>query len=199
MTQSQSDTILVPKSARRNFLGTTSRATLSAAAVLMLSGREALAQGTASNAASDAAILNVALGLEYQAIAAYTLGAQSGLLGKPALDLALYNQAHHKAHRDLLAATVTKLGGTPVAEKPLGEYATALNAGSIKTAGDIIDLALKLELGATNAYLGVIPSFKDAQLAKVSGRLAAEECSHYIALLGAAGKPLPLGPLSFGA
>ena len=199
MTQSQSDTILIPLSGRRNFLGTTSKATLSGAAILMLSGREALAQGTASNAASDAAILNVALGLELQAIAAYTIGAQSGLLPKPALDLALYNQGHHKAHRDLLAATVTKLGGTPVAEKPIAEYATALNASSIKTAGDIIDLALRLELGATNAYLGVIPSFKDAQLAKVSGRIAAEECSHYIALLGASGKPLPVGPLFFGA
>ena len=199
MTKSLSDTILVPQSGRRNFLGTTSRATLSGAAILMLSGREALAQGTASNAASDAAILNVALGLELQAIAAYTIGAHSGLLPKPALDLALYNQGHHKAHRDLLAATVTKLGGTPVAEKPIAEYATALNASSIKTAGDIIDLALTLELGATNAYLGVIPSFKDAQLAKVSGRIAAEECSHYIALLGASGKPLPVGPLFFGA
>ena len=199
MTKSLSDTILVPQSARRNFLGTTSKATLSATAILMLSGREALAQGTASNAASDAAILNVALGLEYQAIAAYTLGAQSGLLPKPALDLAVYNQGHHKAHRDALAATISKLGGTPVAEKPIAEYATALNAGSIKTAGDIIDLALRLELGATNAYLGVIPSFKDPQLAKISGRIATEEASHYIALLGASGKPLPVGPLFFGA
>lgn len=199
MKQEQSGLILVAPNSRRGFLGTTSRATLSVTAVLMLAGNEALAQGANANPAADAAILNVALGLEMQAIAAYTLGAQTGLLSKPALDLALYNQGHHKAHRDALAATIQKLGGTPVKEKTMAEYAAALNAASIKTAGDIIDLALKLELGASNAYLGVIPSFKDPQLAKISGRIAADEVSHYIALLGAAGKPLPVGPLAFGA
>lgn len=199
MTKTLSDTTFVPECGRRNFLGATSRVTLSATAVLMLSGREALAQGMAANEASDAAILNIALGLEYQAIAAYTLGMQSGLLPKPALDLALYNQGHHEAHRDALAATITQLGGKPVAEKAIAEYAAALDAKYIQTAEDIIDLALKLELGATNSYLGVIPSFKDPQLAKISGRIATEEASHYIALLGAAGRPLPGGPGFFGA
>jgi hypothetical protein len=32
-------------------------------------------------------------------------------------------QSHHKAHRDALIATIQKLGGTPVAERAVGDYA----------------------------------------------------------------------------
>ena len=41
------------------------------------------------------------------------------------------------------------------------DYATALNAGSLKNQGDVLHLAARLEKGAANAYLGVIPSFND--------------------------------------
>ena len=183
---------------RRSFLGLTGKATLSVAALALLAGNEALAQGS-SGTASDVAILNVALGLEFEAIGAYQLGAQSGLLLKPVLEVAVYFQGQHKAHRDALIATIQKLGGTPVAEKSLDEYARALQANTLKSQADVLALATRLELGAANAYLGVIPSFKDPQLAKVSGRIAADEVSHYTALLGAQGKPLPQNALSFGA
>ena len=63
---------------RRNFLATT--ATLSAGTVALLAGNSALAQGMAGNAAADVGMLNVALGLEHEAINAYQLGAASGLL-----------------------------------------------------------------------------------------------------------------------
>ena len=99
---------------RRGFLGTTG--TLSAVAVAMLAGNEALAQGMGNDPAKDVSILNVALGLEHEAINAYQLGAGSGLLQKPVMDVALLFQSHHKAHRDALIATIQKLGGKPVAE-----------------------------------------------------------------------------------
>jgi rubrerythrin len=184
--------------ARRSFLGVTGKATLSVAAIALLAGNEALAQGS-SGTAGDVSILNVALGLEFEAIAAYQLGAQSNLLQKPVLDVAVYFQGQHKAHRDALIATIQKLGGTPVADKSLDEYARALQANTLKSQADVLALATRLELGAANAYLGVIPSFKDPQLAKVSGRIAADEVSHYTALLGAQGKALPANALSFGA
>ena len=57
---------------------------LSAGAVLMLAGVKANAQ----SASGDVAILNVALGLEHEAINAYQIGAMSGLLQKPVLDVA---------------------------------------------------------------------------------------------------------------
>jgi len=182
---------------RRGFLRGTSAATLSAGAVLLLAGQEASA-ASHGDMGNDAGILNVALGLEHQGIAAYTLGAKSGLLQKGVLDVAVKFQDDHKIHRDLLAAAITKLGGKPVAEKSLDDYAKALNAGSLKSQEDVLKLALSLELGATNAYLSVIPSFKDSALAKVAGRLAADETAHWAILNQVLGMPLPKAML-FGA
>jgi rubrerythrin len=184
--------------ARRRFLGTAGKATLSTAAIALLAGNQALAQG-APGTMQDVNILNVALGLEHEAINAYQFGATSGLLQKPVLDVAVLFQGHHKGHRDALIATIRKLGGTPVAEKSLDDYAKALKADQLKSQADILELASRLELGATNAYLGVIPAFKDAGLAKVAGRLAADETMHWSILSNAMGKPMPMAALSFGA
>src|SRR5262245_24644506 len=184
--------------ARRRFLGTAGKATLSAAAIALLAGNEALAQGMPGTM-QDVNILNVALGLEHEAINAYQLGATSGLLQKPVLEVAVLFQGHHKGHRDALIATIRKLGGTPVAEKSLDDYAKAVKADMRKSQADILGLAARLELGATNAYLGVIPAFKDAGLAKVAGRLAADETMHWSILSNAMGKPLPMAALTFGA
>ena len=185
---------------RRLFLSRSTQLTLSAAAVSLLAGGStgARAQSTASVAA-DVNILNVALALEHEAINAYQLGAGSGLLQKPVLDVAVTFQSHHKAHRDALIATIRKLGGEPVAEKKLDHYAAALNAAALKNQADVLALAGKLELGATNAYLGVIPAFGDKGLAQVAARLAADETMHYTALMGALGRALPGSALSFGA
>ncbi|KGG94850.1 MULTISPECIES: ferritin-like domain-containing protein [Comamonas] len=181
---------------RRGFLGTTG--TLSAVAVAMLAGREALAQGMGNDPAKDVSILNVALGLEHEAINAYQLGAGSGLLQKPVLDVALLFQSHHKAHRDALIASIQKLGGKPVAEASMQTYAESLKAATLKSQADVLALAARLELGAANAYLGVIPAFESRDLAKVAGRLAADETMHYTALNSALGRPLPGNALTFG-
>lgn len=185
---------------RRRLLTASGTATLSAAAVTVLAGWVpglALAQG--SDMSKDVQILNVALGLEHEAINAYQLGAKSGLLQKPALDVAILFQTHHKSHRDALIATIEKLGGRPVTEKTLADYAKALQADTLKNQGDVLNLAARLEMGAANAYLGVIPSFKDAALAKVAARLAADETMHWTALATVLGRPLPVAALSFGA
>jgi rubrerythrin len=183
---------------RRSFLRS-STGTLSIAALALLASRDALAAKHTAQPSKDVDILNVALGLEHEAIAAYQLGASSGLLQKAVLDVAVQFQSHHKAHRDALAATIRKLGGQPVAEKSLDDYAKALNASGLKSQTDVLDLAAKLELGATNAYLSVIPSMQDRELAKVAARLAADETMHFTALTSALGRPLPTGALSFGA
>ncbi len=184
-------------SSRRSFIGRTG--TLSAVAFAMLAGKETLAQGMAGDASKDVGILNIALGLEHEAINAYQLGAGSGLLQKPVLDVAVRFQSDHKTHRDVLIATIQKLGGTPVMEKKLDEYAKSLNAGMLHSQSDVLDLAARLELGAINAYLGVIPAFGSKDLAKVAGRLAADETMHYVLLNNVLGRPLPATALSFGA
>lgn len=191
------NTTLIPAASRRGFLRT--GGTLSAVALSMLAGREALAQGMKADAGKDVEILNIALGLEHEAINAYQLGAGSGLLQKPVLDVAVQFQGHHKAHRDALAATIRKLGGQPVAEKKINDYAKSLNAAALKSQADVLDLAARLELGATNAYLSVIPAMGDRELAKVAARLAADETMHFTVLTQALGRALPPGALSFGA
>ncbi len=186
--------------ARRRVLSASGTATLSAAAVTLLAGcGTAMAKSGDAMMSKDADILNVALGLEHEAINAYQLGAQSGLLQKSVLDVAVLFQSHHKGHRDALIATLEKMGGRPVAEKPIGEYAKALRADTLKSQADVLSLAARLELGAANAYLGVIPAFKDSALAKVAARLAADETMHWTALAGALGRTLPGAALTFGA
>lgn len=184
---------------RRRFLRGAGIATLSATAVAVLGGREALAQGMKGDAGKDVAILNVALGLEHEAIAAYQIGAESKLLKQPVLGVAVQFQGHHKEHRDALIATIQKMGGRTVAAKPMQEYADALNVKTIKTAGDILVLAARLEKGAANAYLGVIPSFSNGDLAKIAGRLAADETMHWTVLAQVTKEMLPKKALSFGA
>ncbi len=185
---------------RRGFLDS-GQTFLSAGVIALLAGctTNAAMPMSSGSAEGDVTILNVALGLEHEAIAAYQLGAESKLLDKPVLDVAVLFQGHHKEHRDALAATVRKLGGTPVEPKMMNDYATALNAGAIKSQGDILVLAARLERGAANAYLGVIPSFKDTELAKIAGRLAADETMHWTALAGALKQSLPQKALSFAA
>ena len=197
MRNSHSSPIRSAAGSRRSFMGAT--ATLSAGAVALLGGGSLMAQTRSADMSQDVSILNVALGLEHEAINAYQLGAGSGLLQKPLLEVALQFQGHHKGHRDALMAAIQKMGGTPVMERKLEEYATALNANTLKTQADVLSLAARLELGATNAYLGVLPAFGSRELAKVAGRLAADETMHYTVLTSALGRALPAGALSFGA
>ena len=75
----------------------------------------------------------------------------------------------------------------------------ALGAGGLKSQADVLALAARLELGAANAYLGVIPSFGSHDLAKVAARLAADETMHWTLLANALGRPVPAAALSFGA
>ncbi|WP_262694162.1 ferritin-like domain-containing protein [Kordiimonas aquimaris] len=187
---------------RRTFLRRSSGAVLSASAIGALSGVGSMALAgkvSADDMSQDVAILNVALGLEHEGIAAYQLGAESGLLTKGVLDVAVEFQSHHKEHRDALIGAIQSMGGKPVEAKKLSRYAKDLNAKTLKSQGDILKLAVKLELGAANAYLGVIPSFSNSDLGQIAARLAADETMHWTALTSALGMALPSKALTFGA
>jgi hypothetical protein len=128
---------------RRNFLGRAGAATLSATAIAMLSGCESIAAAPAKSEGQDVSILNTALGLEHEAIGAYQLGAESGLLQKSVLDVAVLFQSQHKGHRDALTATIRKMGGKPVEAMPLADYAKALQAEMLKNQTDVLALAAR--------------------------------------------------------
>lgn len=172
--------------------------TLSASALALLGGNAALAATSPSNIKSDIAILNVAVGLEYEGISAYEIALKSGLLNAAHVKAATTFRDDHKQHNDALIGTIRKLGGKPVESKSLEEYAKALKVDLLKTEEDVLDLAARLELGATNAYLGVITSFKDPALAKIAARLAADEAAHFALLNFDLKRPFSKA-LAFGA
>ncbi len=172
---------------RRAWLGGSGRL-LSAGAIALLAGRPALAAGKPSDPAQDARILNTALGAELEAVAAYQGGADSGLLQKNVRELALTFQGHHKAHADLLAATVSKLGGKPVSAKAEYQFPT----DQLKTQADVLRFAAGLEKGAVSAYLGAVPLFDDRELSKAAASILGDEAMHWAVLRNALGEdPVP--------
>ena len=181
---------------RRGLLRASSVTVLSASTVALLAGCEKMAVAQPTNTANDVGILNTALALENEAISAYQIGATSGLLQKPVLEVAVLFQTHHKEHRDALIATIRKLGGTPVAARSDAEVAQALNASMLKTQTDVLRLAQRL---ASTRSIGRDVSFGDRTLAQVSARLAADEAMHWTVLTQALKDPLPAKALSFGA
>ena len=181
-----------PIVARRLFLGQ-SGLVLSGAAVALLAGKHALAANSGEATAGDAQILNTALGAELEAIAAYQLGAESKLLQKPALDLALTFQGHHREHADLLAKTVEKLGGKPVAAKAKYNFPVE----QLKSQADVLKFAAKLEQGAVSAYLGAVPLFGNRDLAKAAASILGDEAMHWAILRQALGDvPVPAAYVS---
>ena len=128
-----------PDAARRLFVSRSSLV-LSGAAVALLAGNEALAAKTGGANAKDVQILNTALAAELEAIAAYQLGAESKLLQPPVLDLALVFQGHHKAHAEVLARTVEKLGGKAVLAKAAYPFPVA----QLKSQADVLRFAAQL-------------------------------------------------------
>jgi bacterioferritin (cytochrome b1) len=175
--------------ARRTFLGVSGMG-LSGAAVALLAGKDSLAAAAEKgvNPASDVAILNTALAAELEAIAAYGVGAGSGLLKGPVLALATTFQGHHKQHADVLAGTVTKLGGTAAVAK--AQYSFPVE--TLKTQNDVLRFAAGLEKGAVSAYLGAVPLFKDRELAKAAASILGDEAMHWAVLRQAIGEePVP--------
>ena len=176
-----------PIAARRLFLGQ-SGLVLSGAAVALLSGREALAAQSGGADPKDVQILNTALGAELEAIAAYQLGAESKLLQKTALDLALTFQGHHKEHADVLARTIEKLGGKPAVAKPKYNFPVE----KLTSQAEVLRFAAQLEQGAVSAYLGAVPLFGNRDLSKAAASILGDEAMHWAILRQALGEvPVP--------
>ncbi|MDB5920134.1 MAG: ferritin-like protein [Massilia sp.] len=172
---------------RRMFLGK-SGLLLSGAAVALMAGQDALAAKGSEAAGSDIRILNTALGAELEAIAAYQLGADSGLLQKPAQSLALTFQGHHKEHADVLSKTIAKLGGKPVEARAKYQFPVE----TLKNQADVLRFAAMLEKGAVSAYLGAVPLFGNRDLAKAAASILGDEAMHWAVLRNALGEaPVP--------
>jgi rubrerythrin len=171
---------------RRTFIANTGLV-LSGAAVALLAGKDALAASGKSTEA-DVRILNTALGAEHQAVAAYQVGATSGLLDKATGALAGKFQGHHKEHADVLAKTIAKLGGKAVGPKDKYDFPVA----QLKNQADVLRFAAGLEHGAVSAYLGAVPAFDNRDLAKAAASILGDEAMHWAVLRHALGEdPVP--------
>lgn len=138
-------------------------------------------------ASSDVAILNAAIDLENQAIWAY--GVAGGKLsdtsvGRTILALALRNRADHVQHRDALAATVKKLGGTPSPARDSYDLSSYINAGegNLDSDANIGKLALALEYDAALAYIDAFSKLQDRGIIAAAGAIAPDEAAHATAI-----------------
>lgn len=147
------------------------------------SGGATLAAAVAASAApkvekfpGDLAILNVALGLEHQAIAAYDAGAKSKLLSPDQLKIAVSFQNDHKRHRDTLSRYIRRFGGTPVEPKSSYDF------GTITSAADIVKLAQHLEEGAEMAYLTNAGNLENREILNAAVPILEDETRHNVVL-----------------
>ena len=172
---------------RRNFLGKSSLV-LSGAAIALLAGKDALAAKNGKSTEQDIRILNTAIGAELEAIAAYQVGAESGLLQPQVLALAVTFQGHHKEHADILSKTIVKLGGKPVLAKAKYNFPVE----NLKNQADVLQFAASLEKGAVSAYLNAVPLFGNPDLAKAAASILGDEAMHWAVLRNALGEaPVP--------
>jgi len=153
------------------------------------------ARGEAPAGAGDVAVLNAMLALEHEALAAHRVAAACGLMSPAAQDLAGRFAADHRAHRELLAATIRALGGVPVGDtRPRPDEPVALAREA-----DALDLVARCERFAAGACVTMVPALRDRALAKLAARIAADEAMHWGMVNAALGRPPPGAALSFGA
>jgi len=189
VTPSSSSTLLAT---RRRFLTGGGQAVLSAAAVTLLVGsaaKAATSMQTEDQMKSDVDTLNAALSLEYEGIAAYQVGAESGLLKPAVLKLAVGFQSDHKKHAETLAKAIRQLGGTPAQPKTIAEY--AFPTANLKNQTDVLRFAAGLEQGAASAYKGIVPVFNDRDLAATVASILGSETMHWAILRQALGEKPP--------
>ena len=175
---------------RRQFIGQAGTFAFSGVAVAMLGGRSiAHAAGTSDDEIEqDVRILNTAIAAEHEAVAAYQVGAESGLLEPAVLKTAVQFQGHHKEHVDALVAAVESLGGK--GSEPLDAY--EFPVARLKTQSDVLTFAAGLERGAVSAYAGAIPAFENRDLSAAAASILADEAMHWAVLRSALGlDPVP--------
>jgi len=168
---------------RRQFIRKAGGLTMSAAAVTLMAGTStSVLAGDSGNhekmVEQDLQILNAAIAAEHQAVAAYQLGAESGLLEPGVLKVAVAFQGHHKAHIAALDGAVKSLGGTPV--DALSEYDFPVE--KLKAQSDVLEFAAGLERGAMSAYAGAIPAFDNRDLSAAAASILADEAMHWAVL-----------------
>lgn len=167
---------------RRRFLKHAGAATAVGAAVAV-SGCQAPPEPP-DKRADDAKILQGALALEHEGIAAYEAAIKSGLLeklGAGVVALAKKFQGHHVDHREKLIATITLLGQTPIGKKDAYDWGLNKNTTPV----DVVKLAAKIENMAANAYAQAVGVLDSPALRVQAAKILGAEAWHTAVLRGA--------------
>ena len=110
---------------------------------------------TAGDGNMDLALARTAASLEKLAVDTYQVGIDSGFVTTAAIaDAAVLFQGHHQAHLDALNAAVKDAGGEEVTEANQAVFAALIEPAvkAAKAEGDIVQIALDLELAAAQTY-----------------------------------------------
>lgn len=167
---------------RRNLLRGAFAASAGAVALSALGGAAFTPGASAAAAAaagpldSDLDILNYALTLEHLESAAYKAALGMGVLSGRALTYFQAFGAHEAAHVDAVAATIQKLGGTPVAP---AQY----DFSSVPTdMAGVVKFFQGVEAVGASAYLGAAPSIQNFDVLEAALSIHAVEAEHTSAL-----------------
>jgi rubrerythrin len=143
----------------------------------------------AQTASSDVQTLQFAFTLENVAIAAYKLGAGSGLLTPDVVAVATRIAGQHQDHANALKAAIQSVKG----EVPA--VPTKINFPAFKTQEDVLKFALALESAAVGAYYTSSGKFTNRDLASAAASIVGVEATH-VAILSSALKMDPI-PTAF--
>ncbi len=146
--------------------------------------------GDPKKGTSDVEILNYALSLENLETSFYAKVVESGLFRGSQLDLIKKFGENERQHRDLLQATVKKLGG-----KPAAPTKTAFPLGS---ATGVLRLAATIENAGAAAYLGQANRIRDKEVLAAALSIHTVEARHAAVLNELVGLP-PTPQGSFAA
>jgi rubrerythrin len=141
------------------------------------------------SAIADGKLLNAALALEHEAIVLYTAAAGLDFMNEdeiaPVLAIAKTFAQHHVEHSRSLIGAInnlqSKFGSVeqPVEALPDSEYLKPQVISKLTDVVQVVRLASLKEMEAAKAYLSLISSFNDRNLAQVSGMLGGDEAGHY--------------------
>lgn len=143
-----------------------------------------------SDPETDVVLANTALSLEILAIDAYRVAGELGLVTSSAVAEAFAMfQAHHAAHRDVLAGVVEAAGAEPFATPNPVVKVAFVEPGlqGAATEGDLVRLAYDLEHAAAQTYVWATGTLSTAELRGTAMSIGAVESRH-AAVLDALGE-----------
>lgn len=150
---------------------------------------------TAGNGNMDLALARTAASLEKLAVDTYQVGIDSGFVTTAAIaDAAVLFQGHHQAHLDALNAVVKDAGGEEVTEANQAVFEALIEpaVAAAKAEGDIVQIALDLELAAAQTYAFAGGALTVPDLRSTIMTIGGIEARHAAVLIVAAQAKSPL-------